>query len=88
MQKIGKEKLEKLIKEMKGEDEDMLGCVEMVWEEALNKGIKEGKKEGVKAGKKERSIEIVMEMKKNNLSTELIQKITGLTKQSIEKIKV
>lgn len=29
-----------------------------------------------------------MDMKKNNLSTELIQKITGLTKQSIEKIKV
>ena len=42
--KIGEEKVEELIKEMKGGDEDMLGCVEMVWEEGVNKGIKEGKK--------------------------------------------
>jgi len=51
--KVGEEKVEELIKEMKGEDEDMLGCVEMVWEEALNKGWEEGIKEGRDKGMKE-----------------------------------
>ncbi len=120
IQKIEAEKLGRIVKEVKGEDEDMLDCVNILWEHALNKGweegmnkgimegtkagkkvgmeegrkegrkegIKEGEKVGVKKGKKERSIEIATNMKKNNLSTELIQKITGLTKRSIEKIKV
>ena len=76
------------IEETKGEDEDMLGCVEMVWEEGVNKGMKEGIKEGINKGKKEERLKIAIEMKKNGLSTELIQKITRLKKQAIEKIEV
>ncbi len=90
--KVGEEKVEELIKEMKGEEEDMLGCVEMVWEEALNKGweegIREGRNKGMKEGKKERSIEIATNMKKSNISIELIQKATGLTKKTIREIKI
>ena len=86
--KVGEEKVEELIKEMKGEDENMLGCVEMVWEEGINKGMKEGRKEGIIEGKKERSIEIATNMKKSNISIELIQKATGLTKKTIREIKI
>ena len=50
--------------------------------------IKEEINKGVNKGKKEERLKIAIEMKKNGLSTELIQKITRLKKQAIEKIEV
>lgn len=88
-EKIGQEKLEKLIKEMKGEDEDMLACVEMIREENKRiraEGIKEGIKKGIEEGKKKRNIEIAKEMRKNKISIELIENITGLERATIENI--
>ncbi len=89
--KIGEEKVEELIKEMKGEGEDMLGCVEMVWEEGINKGMKEGmkegRKEGIREGKKEGIREgkkiIISNMLKNGMSPKEIQEITKATKKEI-----
>ncbi len=59
-------------------------------EEGLREGMEEGKKQGLKEGKKqgkeEERIQIVKKMKKNGLELELIEKITGLTKEEIDKI--
>ena len=98
--KIGQEKLEELIKEIKGEGEDMLGCVEMVWEEALTKGweegikegknkgkiegIREGKREGMKEGITQGRRSIISNMLKNGMSLKEIQKITKATTKEIE----
>lgn len=50
--------------------------------EGLEEGIEAGRKEGIKAGK----AEIAKEMKKEGLSTDLIAKVTGLSKEQIEKL--
>jgi len=76
---LGEEKVEELIKEMKGEDGDMLGCVEMVWEEGVSKGREEGRKEGRKS--------IISSMLKNGMSLKEIQTITKATKKEIEEAK-
>ena len=53
------------------------------FEEGKEKGRKEGKIEG----KREEKIEIVKKMLKEKLSIEMIEKLTGLSKEEIEKIK-
>ena len=60
----------------------------MLWEEGINKGMKEGRKEARIEDQQERSIEIATNMKKSNISIELIQKATGLTKKTIREIKI
>ncbi len=52
------------------------------WEMDYNSQISEAKEEG----KEEEKIEMIIAMKKNKLPMELIQKITGLTKEEIQKI--
>ena len=85
--KVGEEKVEELIKEMKGEDEDMLGCVEMVWEEGIKEGIKEGMNKGINKGKKEERRNIINSMLKKGISIKEIQEITKATKKEIEGVK-
>jgi len=46
----------------------------------------EGKEEGREEGREERNLEIAIELKKNNVSTEIIMKSTGLSKEEIEKL--
>ncbi len=53
------------------------------FEEGKEKGRKEGKIEG----KRKEKIEIVKKMLKEKLSIEMIEKLTGLSKEEIEKIK-
>ena len=53
------------------------------FEEGKEKGRKEGKIEG----KREEKIKIVKKMLKEKLSIEMIEKLTGLSKEEIEKIK-
>lgn len=81
-EKIGQEKANQLIKkEMKGEDENMLACVEMIREE--NKRIRrEGIKEGIREGRKT----IISNMIEKGMSLKEIQEITKATKKEIEKI--
>ena len=55
-------------------------------EEGLKQGIEQGRKEGINKGKKEKTIEIAKEMLRENMTIDLIIKITGLTKEEIEKI--
>lgn len=78
-EKIGQEKLEKLIKEMKGGDEDMLACVEMIREE--NKKIRE-------EGKAQERRSIISVMLKKGMRLEEIREITKATKKEIEEAKI
>ncbi len=68
--KIGEEKVKELIKEMKGEEGDMLGCVEMVWEEGIQEGTKT----------------IISNMIKKGVSLKEIRELTKATKKEIEEI--
>lgn len=68
-------------KEMKGDDENMLACIEIIREE--NKRIR---KEGMKEGMRKEKLKIIAEMKKNNMEMELIEKIVGLKIDEIEKM--
>ena len=56
--------------------------------EGIKKGIKEGIKEGIEQGKekgkKEKAKEIARKMLEENISLDLILKITGLTKEEIK----
>ena len=55
-------------------------------ESGKEEGRKEGIKEGREEGREERTIEVAKEMKKNKISMELIEKITGLTKEMIKNV--
>ena len=63
---------------------------EMDWNSSMDyskrEGIKEGKKEGIKEGAKEKNLENAKKMKEEKIPTETIMKITGLTKEEIEKL--
>lgn len=55
--------------------------------EGHEEGMKEGRKEGRKEGKKEAILEIAKNMLNENMSIELISKITHLSEEEIEKLK-
>ena len=54
--------------------------------DALYRAKTEGKSEGIKEGKEKNKIEIARKMKQNGFDIEMIEKITELTKEEIEKI--
>ena len=60
-------------------------------ESAMNEGIKkgrdEGREEGIKTGKEETLRETVINMLKNDIPVETIQKITGKTVEEITSLK-
>lgn len=56
-------------------------------EYAKDEGYKTGKEEGMKAGRNEGRNEIAKNMLKENLSIELISKLTSLSQEEIEKLK-
>ena len=51
-----------------------------------DEGLKQGRDEGIEQGKREEKIEIAKQMKKEKIATEMIKKITGLTKEEIDNI--
>ena len=55
-------------------------------EEARQSGMKQGFENGVSQGIKQRNMEIAKSMLQENMSLEIIQKITGLTKEEIENL--
>ena len=55
--------------------------------EGLEEGIKMGIEEGMEKGSKNEKIEIAKKMLKENIKVEVIERITGLTKTEIDKIK-
>ena len=54
--------------------------------EGEKKGAKEGEKRGEERGEKNASIEIAKKMKKENFDISTIEKLTGLSKEEIEKL--
>ena len=87
-EKIGITKAKELIEKMEG-DENMLAVVDMIRRENqmyIEIGKKEGKKEGEKQGELKEKIKIVTKMIKEKFSVDMIQKITGVNKEEIEKI--
>lgn len=54
--------------------------------EGRREGIKEGREEGRKQGKEATKKEIAKKMKEEKIGTEIIVKVTGLTKEDIDKL--
>ena len=70
---------------MEGDEGNMLAVVDMIRREN-QMYIEIGKKEGKIEGKLEEKIKIVTNMLKEKFNVEMIQKITGVDKEEIEKI--
>ncbi len=56
-------------------------------EEGIKEGREEGVKEGIKEGAKQERLEIAKNMLKEKVNIEVIERVTGLTKEEIEKLK-
>ena len=84
-EKIGITKAKDLIEKMEGDEGNMLAVVDMIRREN-QMYIEIGKKEGKIEGKLEEKIKIVTNMLKEKFNVEMIQKITGVDKEEIEKI--
>ena len=90
-----KEAVEKL--DRISEDEKMQRIIELrekairdehaIYDKGLGDGIEKGIEKGKEKGAKEEKIKIVKSMLKENMDIEIIIKITGLTKEEIEKLK-
>ena len=94
MKKIGSQRANEIIKKLKGVDEGMLTSLATIEEEnklifnnGIKTGIKSGIKTGIKTGIRQSKVEIIKNMLKENLSIDLISKVTGTSKQEINKIK-
>ena len=67
--------------------EEIKKAAEKIGEERGEKrGIERGKKEGILEGAKGKVLEMAKESLKEGLSIELISKLTGLSKEEIEKL--
>ena len=89
------EKIEKLNEDpifinwiTKEKDEQMIKNTQLyrATQEGINIGISQGIKQGVNQGMKKEKILIAKSMLQENMNLELIHKITGLTKEEIEKL--
>ena len=80
--KIGKEETKEMIKNIKeGEDKNMLAVLEMIEEE--NKMLlARGERKGMKKANKENARKMI----KEGIKIDVISRITGLTKEQIEKL--
>ena len=56
------------------------------FKQGMEKGIEKGRQEGIEKGKKDEQIAIAREMKKENMSLELISRFTGLSVEEIENL--
>ena len=83
-EKIGKENVKKIIEGMKGSEVSMLSSLSRIIDKERAIGVQEGIRQGIKNGIEQNLRKIVKEMRKNNLSIELIEKVTGLTKEEIK----
>lgn len=70
----------------KAEKQGIKQGIEQGIEQGKKEGIKQGVKQGIKKGKTEAFIESAKSMLKECISTEIISKVTGLTKEQIEKL--
>ena len=72
----------------KEKDEQMIKNTQLynATQEGINIGISQGMKQGINQGMKQGKIEIAKSMIQENMNLELIRKITGLSKEEIEKL--
>lgn len=77
-EKLGKANVDKLMKKIKGRGITMLASVSMVIDQERALGIKEGIEKT--------TVKFIKEMKKNNIAIDVIEKITGISKEKIEKM--
>lgn len=84
--KLGNELTEKLIKDIK-EDDNMLASAEMVWKEFDGYFIR-GRRQGRQEGKKETMLEIAKRMLERNIAIDTIAELTKLDEKEIKKLKV
>ena len=56
------------------------------WEKGNKEGWEKGNKEGLEKGKTEEAINIAKKMKQNNMSSELIAEMTGLSFDIVESL--
>ena len=54
--------------------------------QGMEEGREQGIQQGIQQGKKENTVDIVKKMLKENMPIELIEKITGLSKEEIHKL--
>ena len=87
------EKIEKLNEDpifinwiTKEKDEQMIKNTQLY--RATQEGINIGISQGINQGFKKRNVEIAKSMLQENMNLELIHKITGLTKEEIEKYRI
>ena len=91
---LTKKQLEKIPEYAEREDLQRLAELREKWDidersalaSAKDEGIEEGMKEGRKEGERNKSLEIAKNMLKKGLEVELIESVTGLTKEEIEKL--
>ena len=84
--KLGKEKAEEIIKELKGGNRNMFAFLEMIDKEnekIRNDGKREGKKEGKKEAIKEYKKIIIKKLKSMNYSEEEIKKIINISNKEL-----
>ncbi len=85
-EKIGTENTNKILKKIDEGDDSMLAVIEMIREEN-QRYINIGRKEGRKEGKVQQIQEIVQKMLNKKMTEDIIQEVTGLKKEEIDKIK-
>ena len=86
--KEAKSELEKL--EMSAEDRELYELRLKAIRDEINireSGYTDGMKDGEEKGKKQKSIEIAKNMLKKQIPLELIEELTGIPKEKIEKLK-
>ena len=69
-----------------GKKEGLTEGMKQGLEDGLKQGLEEGMKQGLEKGMKQEKISIAKEMKHNNFPVELIEKMTGLSKEEITQI--
>ena len=69
-----------------GKKEGLTEGMKQGLEDGLKQGVEEGIKQGLEKGMKQEKINIAKEMKHNNFPVELIEKMTGLSKEEITQI--
>ena len=87
-EKLGKEKTEELLKQLKelkgkGGKNMVLEMIRKENEELIKRGRKEGRMEGIK----QTTIKLIIEMLKNDANEEFIKKVTKITNKELEEIK-
>ena len=81
------EKARKEITYLTGDEEiRRLAELREKWEMDWNSSMDYSKREGIKEGAKEKNLENAKKMKEEKIPTETIMRITGLTKEEIEKL--